>query len=40
VLDDAVARGLRIVPYCPFIAAYLERHHEYSEYVDSVHHQN
>jgi predicted GNAT family acetyltransferase len=33
-LDAAVADGLRIVPYCPFISAYLRRHHEYHEWVD------
>lgn len=34
VLDDAVARGERIVPRCPFIAAYLRRHHGYEASVD------
>ena len=34
VLDDAVERGLRIVPYCPFIRAYLARHPKYSDSVD------
>jgi predicted GNAT family acetyltransferase len=34
VLDDAVARELRIIPYCPFISAYLERHAEYAAHVD------
>ena len=34
VLDDAVARGERIVPECPFIAAYLRRHSEYEASVD------
>jgi predicted GNAT family acetyltransferase len=33
-LDAAVAGGLRIVPYCPFISAYLRRHHEYDAWVD------
>jgi len=33
-LDAAVASGQRIVPYCPFIGAYLRRHHEYDEWVD------
>ncbi|WP_154793495.1 AMP-binding protein [Occultella kanbiaonis] len=33
-LDDTVARGETIVPYCPFIVAYLRRHHDYD---DSVH---
>ncbi|UOE43756.1 GNAT family N-acetyltransferase [Agromyces larvae] len=32
-LDDAVARGLEIVPECPFIAAYLRRHPEYADSV-------
>ncbi|MFF2493954.1 GNAT family N-acetyltransferase [Agromyces sp. NPDC058064] len=34
VLDDAVARGERIVPECPFIAAYLRRHDDYEASVD------
>lgn len=34
VLDDAVARGERIVPRCPFIAAYLKRHEGYEASVD------
>jgi len=34
VLDDAVARGERIVPECPFIAAYLREHTEYEASVD------
>jgi predicted GNAT family acetyltransferase len=25
-LDDARARGLVVVPFCPFIAGYIERH--------------
>jgi predicted GNAT family acetyltransferase len=33
-LDDAVARGLRITPYCPFIRAYLRRHPDYGQWVD------
>jgi len=33
-LDAAVAAGQRIVPYCPFISAYLRRHREYDAYVD------
>lgn len=36
VLDDALARGLRILPYCPYIRSYLERHHEYDAQVDPV----
>jgi predicted GNAT family acetyltransferase len=33
-LDDAVARGLRIGVYCPFIRSYVERHPEYAQHVD------
>jgi uncharacterized protein len=33
-LDDARARGLVVVPYCPFIAGYIERHLD--EYGDLV----
>ena len=25
-LDDAVEKGLRVIPRCPFVRAYLERH--------------
>lgn len=34
VLDDSITRGERIVPECPFIAAYLRRHTEYEASVD------
>jgi len=30
-LDDARRRGLRVVPACSFIAAYVARHPEYSD---------
>jgi uncharacterized protein len=30
-LDDIRARGLQIVPFCPFVKAYLERHPEYED---------
>ena len=33
-LDDARARGLMVMPFCPFIAAYIERHLD--EYRDLV----
>lgn len=33
-LDDTVARGLRIVPRCPFIAEYLRHHADYEASVD------
>jgi uncharacterized protein len=32
-LDDARARGLRVVPRCPFIAAWIRRHREYADLV-------
>ena len=33
-LDDARTKGLMVVPYCPFIAAYIEHHLD--EYGDLV----
>ena len=35
-LTDVKEAGLRIVPVCPFIAAYLRRHHEFDDVVDPV----
>lgn len=32
-LEDARERGLRVVPVCRFVAAYIKRHPEYSELV-------
>jgi uncharacterized protein len=32
-LDDIRARGLQIVPICPFIRGYLERHPEYEDLI-------
>ena len=32
-LDDARERGLRVVPRCPFIAAYVKRHPEYADLI-------
>ena len=32
-LDDARAKGLRVVPRCPYVRAYLEKHTEYAELV-------
>lgn len=29
VLDEVRSRGLKIVPRCPFVRAYVERHPEY-----------
>ena len=33
-LDDVRARGGQIVPVCPFVTAYIERHQEYADLVD------
>jgi len=33
-LDDVRSRGLRVVPQCPFIRAYIERHPAYADLVD------
>jgi predicted GNAT family acetyltransferase len=32
-LDDIRDRGLRVVPLCPFAAAYIRRHPEYADLV-------
>jgi predicted GNAT family acetyltransferase len=32
-LDDIRARGLRLVPLCPFVRAHLRRHPEYNDLV-------
>jgi uncharacterized protein len=32
-LDSARDRGLRVVPLCPFVKAYIERHPEYQALV-------
>jgi predicted GNAT family acetyltransferase len=32
-LDRARAEGLKVVPRCPFVSAYLARHHEYDDLV-------
>ncbi len=33
-LDDIRRRGLEIVPVCPFVEHYIERHPEYDDLVD------
>ena len=33
-LDDARGRNVRIVPICPFVEGFLERHPEYDDLVD------
>ncbi len=32
-LDDARRHGWRVVPRCPFVASYIERHPEYADLV-------
>jgi len=32
-LDDLRSRGLRVVPLCPFVAAYIRHHPEYDDLV-------
>lgn len=32
-LDDARARGLTVVPRCPFIAAWIDKHPDYADLV-------
>jgi hypothetical protein len=32
-LDDVRARGLRVVPLCPFVRSYIRRHPEYGDLV-------
>jgi predicted GNAT family acetyltransferase len=37
-LDDARRQGLEVVPLCPFIAHFIERHDEYAGLVASSYH--
>lgn len=32
-LDDARSRGLAVVPSCPYVASYIEKHPEYADLV-------
>lgn len=32
-LDDARARGLDVLPFCPFVNAFIENHPEYADLV-------
>jgi len=32
-LDDVRGRGLEVLPICPFVKAYIERHPEYADLV-------
>ena len=33
VLDDARARGLEVLPHCPFVKSYIAKHREYLDLV-------
>ena len=35
-LDATRASGLRVVPVCPYVKRYVERHEEYADLVDPV----
>jgi predicted GNAT family acetyltransferase len=32
-LDDVRVRGLKVRPYCPFVAKYIQRHPDYQDLV-------
>lgn len=32
-LDDAREQGLRVVPACPYVASYIDKHPEYADLV-------
>lgn len=34
VLDDARREGLKVIPLCPFVAGYIERHPDDADLVD------
>ena len=34
-LDDVRAHGLRVVPRCPFVRAWIDRHPDYADLVDT-----
>jgi predicted GNAT family acetyltransferase len=35
-LNDARHRGLRVVPTCPYVRAYIDRHPEYASLVEKM----
>ncbi len=37
-LDDAARQGLDVLPLCPFIARYIERHTEYAGLLPERYH--
>jgi len=34
ILDRARAQGLKVVPICPFVKAYLAKHEEYADLLN------
>ena len=36
-LDDARSKGLGVLPYCPFVRSWLERHEDYVDLVPPEH---
>jgi hypothetical protein len=37
ILDDARSRGLRVLPYCPFVRHWVTKHPEYQDLVPVTH---
>ncbi|HEX5402967.1 MAG TPA: GNAT family N-acetyltransferase [Pseudonocardiaceae bacterium] len=37
MLDDARARGLKVLPYCPFTRAWIVKHPDYQDLVPDTH---
>ncbi|UGT41779.1 N-acetyltransferase [Nocardia yamanashiensis] len=35
-LDSTREQGLRIVPVCPFVKAFVEKHHDFDDILDKV----
>jgi uncharacterized protein len=35
-LEDARARGLAVLPFCPFVKAFIERHREFEALVPDI----
>ncbi|MET9734406.1 GNAT family N-acetyltransferase [Streptomyces sp. NPDC006458] len=35
-LTDVRARGMRVVPVCPYVAKFLKQHHEFDDITDPV----
>ena len=36
-LDDARSRGLKVLPYCPFVRRWMGKHPEYKDLVPTTH---